>query len=379
MKSEFYIWTIIILWLFLLLFIRPVNYDEAYYSVSSKHITEGMLPYRDFMFHHMPLMPFIYACASPEGINALIFGRILSIIFLISSALILKSILKQVGFSSLWRNIFLVFFFGNAFLIDWMIPIRIYVLSVFLLSCACYFFCKYISGNNFYFISFCGFFFSLLFLSKIVYAASIACTFLFLFWLKLSTPPRKEFKPIIYFSAGIMLPLILFYIVFHNHLDVWYADVIEVNLHLKSNYSQPWDTYKLFLPFIFPQNLILIAIILLSGFKYSNFEKFLIVNVFAVITIHVFTMHLSEYLSLIIPLLILLTVLRFEKFMESPFIQMLHLKRLGLMLLIIYLLLMPFSVSHFKHLLEQRKLTLNAVELQQFNSQLSSHEMYSVY
>ncbi|MEN8184892.1 MAG: hypothetical protein ABFS46_20415, partial [Myxococcota bacterium] len=41
--------------------LRPVDGDEGYYLMAARLVLEGGVPYRDFFFPQMPLLPYVYA------------------------------------------------------------------------------------------------------------------------------------------------------------------------------------------------------------------------------------------------------------------------------------------------------------------------------
>jgi len=128
--------------------IRPVNPDEPYYTISSSLVMEGKAPYIDFLFHHMPLTIYIYSVISNYGYWSLVLGRFLSVIFIfISFFLIYTNFIQSLNDKKL-IFLFTILFFTNGFFLDWTSVIRVYSLSILLLTSGIIFFHFYITKEN---------------------------------------------------------------------------------------------------------------------------------------------------------------------------------------------------------------------------------------
>src|ERR1041384_3200396 len=105
----------IILCLLILSLIRPLNYDEAYYLISSSLLKNGNLPYTDFIFHQPPFILIPYILVPDSGFLMLMGGRVLSVVMLILAFFIFrKSFPKTVEEENKPRlNIFAILFFLN--------------------------------------------------------------------------------------------------------------------------------------------------------------------------------------------------------------------------------------------------------------------------
>ncbi len=60
--------------------LRPVDGDEGYYSYASILVMKGWVPYRDFLYQQLPLLPYVYgawmtlfgpSCTGTRGVSCL--------------------------------------------------------------------------------------------------------------------------------------------------------------------------------------------------------------------------------------------------------------------------------------------------------------------
>ncbi len=131
---------------------------------------------------------------------------------------------------------------------------------------------------------------------------------------------------------------------------------------------------KLILFFLLPQNMLLLVMLIVSGFRYSLFEKFLTLNIAAYFLIHIPTQMLPEYLSNITPLFLLLVLLRYEKFEVSITQKFKSSARVRLAIIILYIILIPFGIAHLKHILEDRPLMPNPIQIYSISKTINSLE-----
>jgi hypothetical protein len=66
---------------FVFLFYGKLNMDESWYLYASKLVYQGRLPYRDFAFTQMPLLPYVYGLAQFMFGQGLLVGRATSLFF----------------------------------------------------------------------------------------------------------------------------------------------------------------------------------------------------------------------------------------------------------------------------------------------------------
>lgn len=394
MRKNAYLIVFFILFALSFSLIRPLNYDEPYYLLCSSFILDNLLPYQDFFFQHMPLMLYIYAPFSGIGIYSLVLGKIISVTFLVASGMILLSFLKRKNYNNCILRAFILLFFLNSFLLDWMTIIRVYAISTFLFVSAVMSFGNYLEekkSDKFVFIT--AFLFSILSLSKIVFFANLILYVGYVFWARIKISKDINLSFVISLTIGILLPYIFFIILYWKNLDRFYSFVIEANFLIKSclQPSTLPNIYKPFLFFVLPQNLILCVIVLFSGFQFNRFEKFVIANCVLYFVMHLFTLLHLEYSISITPFLILLASMRFEKFIHNitSLIKTANLRiNLIAVTISIYIFCIPFSLPHLRYLLERKDLLPNVFELNKINNMvntvnantvLTSWEGYSIY
>jgi hypothetical protein len=356
---------------------RPVNADEGYYMLSASKILQMQIPYIDFRFHHMPLMIYVYSLVSDFGYWSLVFGRLLSILFtFITAALIYKFLSRQIS-NTIVPRLFLVLYFCNAFFIDWAITVKIYSVSSMIFTLAVLTFFRVVEKEEVQenlFIS--ALLFSLLLMTRIVFIANLLVFIAFGLLALNRVRSERKLKPILLMGGGMLLPILIFFLYFKNNLGVVYSNVIEEPSMIKSYLQLSYLTaiFKLLLYFLLPQNLLLLAIVLLSGFKCSLFEKFLAFNLIAYFVIHLPTQMLPEYLSNITPIFLMLVMLRYEKF-EANIKKMLKYKpNLRFAFIFLYLTFLPFGIAHIKHIIQNRPLMPNPLQLYGISSRINSLE-----
>ncbi len=357
-------------------FFRPINTDEGYYVASGEMITEGEIPYRDFIFHQMPLSIYVYSFVSNLNFWSLVSGRILSVVMLILSFLIFSSIVRQ-EFSYKEYIVFVLMFFLNSFFIDWAVLIRIYSLSALLLSSGVYYFYRF-SGDRkkSYYLFLSVFSFSLLVFTKITFIFNLLIVIFFVVFVMIRYDRKKLLGNVFITLLAAAGPFAVFILIFGKSYEELYFNVYHVNMIAKEHIDAPFTTnfVKFFRFFILPQNLIIITIISFSGFKYSLFEKFLIANVMGFVLVHIPSRMLMEYLSSVTPLIILLSSLRYKQFELnlSRIVRTLSSKRILVSVMLLYLISIPFGIVHLRYLLQGKELYMNPVQLYYFEQKVNS-------
>lgn len=373
-------------------FFSPVNIDEGYYIASAQEVSEGKMLYKDFIFHQMPLTIYVYFVVSDFGFWSLALGRALSVLMISLSCLLLLSIVKKLSNNNA-IFIFFIFYFLNSFLIDWSILIRIYALSILFLSLGVFCFNRFLStqyNSTYLFLSVLSF--SLLVITKVTFISIYLVLILFIILAIIKYDKKNSYKNIIIAFIASVIPALIFMLFFGKYLEEFYFNVFTVNFITKEHVDPPFvsSLLKYFSFFLLPQNLVLLAVILISGFKFTFFEKFLIVNILCFTLIHISSRMLMEYLSSITPLLILFSCLRYQKFADKIMTKYRYFsaKRIYIYLVILYILSAPFSITHLKNIIEGTELLMNPIQLYSFeqrinslkgNTVLSSWEGYSIF
>jgi len=368
----------IIIFFILLSFVvlRPLNHDETYYLISSKAmLLEGKTPYVDFIFHQMPLIIFAYMPVSVLGYWSLPAGRILSCLFLIASYFILLKTFKS-KFNGRQVFLFTILFWFNMFLIDWAVTVKIYSLSILLISTGIYFYSRYLDKfsdwRHLFLSSLC---FSMLVLTKIAFTANYLVLVIYTIYYFYS---NKGDRKITYVIGSLLTPIIFcvifFFILFGTNFERLYFNLFEINIIYKylTSFSEDVLIYALF--FILPQNFIILFLMLFSLYNLDKVKIFLLLNIVAFLIINLTTRLLMEYNTSILPLMIILAVFGFENFMHQlkKILRNVSSLKFAIVLLIIYCISSPFSIYHIKQFISSGKLPLNPVELYYFNKKIDS-------
>ncbi len=371
--------------------IRPVNIDESYYISTAQNILEGRVLYTDFMFHQMPLSVYLFSIISDFDFWSLISGRLFSVILIFYSGFLLINVAKKKAGSNV-VTLFMILFFINSFFIDWAILIRIYSLSVILLSAGIYFYDKYLNNNNqFSNLIFSLLSFVLLVYTKVTFIALYVIFIIFILTLK-NNGKKVLFKTLLLSILYSVLPLLIFLLLFGRYLEEFYFNVFTINFITKENIDIAFipGLIKFLTYFLLPQNLILLMIIVFSGIVYSKFEKFLLLNIISYLLISIFTRILPEYMVSISPIIILLACIRFSKFAVNINTKFSHVSvnRVFTLTIILYIFSVPFGIIHIKNIIEGHELMMNPLQLYSFEKQinglngntvLSSWEGYSIF
>jgi hypothetical protein len=355
---------------------RPINHDETYYLVSSQMLVEeGKLPYLDFVFHQMPLMILVYAPVSVLSFWGLIFGRVLSCLFIISSFyLLFKTIQNRINKHQ--KLLFFSLFWFNLFLFDWGVPIKVYAFSIFLISLALFYYSKYISDiHNLMYLFITALLFSLLIFTKISFAVNYLV--LFLFTLYITYPLRKDIGYAKVFAALVspfLAGVVIFILIFQSKLDLLYFNLIYIN-SLYKDLVPFLLNLRSFLPFfILPQNLILTVMALFSIHKVDKFRAFLMLNVISYILINIPTRMLAEYGASILPLIIILAVFGYDEMLlilKKTFEKISPEKGI-LWLVMVYCFISPLSLYQIRQIIFREKTSISPLELHSFVQSLDS-------
>jgi len=374
-KSPKYIYFIAGLILAIFIIYRPLNHDETYYLASSKIMfQEGKLPYKDFIFHQMPAILFIYMPVALLDIWGLIIGRLISSILLFFSFLIFLKTFKK-DFQNKYI-IFLILFWLNLFLIDWAVTVKIYSLSVFLFSCGIFYYMKYLDNpNEWKYLLFSSMFFSVLVLTKVVFLANYFVLVFYTLYLFYSDRSKQKLINIIIVTVlPLSICIFLFALLCGTSLDRLYFNLFEINLIYK-NLSPFWQDFQVFcLFFAIPQNFLLVLTALFSLNKTNRISVFLLFNIVIFLLAHFPSRLLMEYNTTILPLIIILAVLGYDNFV-TKLSQIFRIKsqlKLAIILLVLYILVSPLSIYHIKQKITRDHLPLNPLELFDFNQKINA-------
>jgi hypothetical protein len=131
-------WHVILIVILQLLFLVPLAFnriiagDEGFYLIAAKEVSQGALPYIDFFYPQMPLLPFVYGSwmevfgaswKSARLLSALLTSLLGGLLFLRLSDL----------YSKRWGYIGVGLFASSQFVFPWYITAKTYALSTLLL------------------------------------------------------------------------------------------------------------------------------------------------------------------------------------------------------------------------------------------------------
>jgi hypothetical protein len=115
---------------------RLIDGDEGFYLMASKSIWEGKMPYRDFFFTQMPLLPLVYGLWFQIAGTTWIAARVLSALFTtILGTVMYVHVSKETG---KWAAglVTVVLFVSSTHVFAWMPIVKTYALSTLLLFLA---------------------------------------------------------------------------------------------------------------------------------------------------------------------------------------------------------------------------------------------------
>lgn len=117
--------------------VRIIAPDDGYYALAARLVIQGRLPYLDFFYPQMPLLPYVYGAWIYIFGNSWIGVRLLSSIFVIALAwLVFKKTEQELGTRCGYIATSLLIF--NPLVIFWFQIVQTYALSSFLLFASYY-------------------------------------------------------------------------------------------------------------------------------------------------------------------------------------------------------------------------------------------------
>jgi 4-amino-4-deoxy-L-arabinose transferase-like glycosyltransferase len=114
---------------------RPLDPDEGAYAIASRLVLDGELPYVDFVFTQMPLLPFVYGGwlgVAGESWGAM---RLLSVLIALATAIVLVVLVTR-RFGRTLGLVVAVLYPLTTGVYSWHTTAKTYALSSFLLVCA---------------------------------------------------------------------------------------------------------------------------------------------------------------------------------------------------------------------------------------------------
>jgi hypothetical protein len=335
-------------------------------------------------------MIFVYIPVSFYGIGSLFLGRIYSAVLLMAAYLLIDIFFIKPKYGNKYHYIFLLLFFLNSFLINWTTVIKLYSLSILLLTAALVFFYRFIINpykpkKN---VFFCFLSLSLLSLTRIVFIINLLI-FLSAFVFFLLKQKSGKLQLINICLSGMIIPYIYPVIVYFNHFQIVYDNIVTANTILREKFDNLIPGYFEMTAFFFlPQNLMLL-IIAFTIRRFDFFEKVILVNILLFFIVHLNTLMYAEYLTPVLPLMFILAIRKWDGFLEKSRIIRRYTVKMKIKLIIIaYIVFIPLGITYLKHPFEGGKFMFNPLQLKSLLSEvntikgtyiLSGWEGYSVY
>jgi hypothetical protein len=194
---------------------RFIDADEGFYLLASRLVFQHEMPYRDFLYTQMPLLPYVYGLWMQIVGMSWLSGRCLSA-FLTSTLSVLLFIQICHQMKRWAAGICGVLLFASSTLIfGWMPLAKTYVLSSVLLFSSYMIVSRFSSGSPKWLL-FCGG--VLLGLSVEVRLYFAALLPLFLLWIYLSREVATKRRALSYFGAGFLVAMLpaAYFLVFHH-------------------------------------------------------------------------------------------------------------------------------------------------------------------
>jgi len=131
------LWTAATLLLCGAVWLVPLNQDEGWYLLAARRVWQGLIPYKDFTFTQGPVLPFVYAPATPlVRAFGLLGGRLLQVLFSLATLAVLRRNLDERDFP------LLLALFCIPFQMQFLLTIKTYALAALFLSLGAHFWLK---------------------------------------------------------------------------------------------------------------------------------------------------------------------------------------------------------------------------------------------
>lgn len=200
---------------------RIVGGDEGFYLIAAKEVAHGALPYVDFFYPQMPLLPLVYGVwmdlVGASWSSARVFSAgltaMVGVVLFIRLALL---------FSKRWAYVGVLLFATSQFVFPWYVIAKTYALSTLLLFGAYVVFAHACNCLSAY--AFCA---AGLLLGLAVNTRLFFCAVIVVFVLEVLRLPRKQrWTAVLYFSLGIgVTTLALIYFMMVAFESFWFSNV----------------------------------------------------------------------------------------------------------------------------------------------------------
>jgi len=132
-----FLWTATALLLFGATWLVPLNQDEGWYLLAARRVSQGRLPYIDFTYTQGPVLPFVYALATPlVQAGGLLGGRLVQVLLSLATLAVLRRNLDRRDFP------LAVALFCVPFHLQFSLTVKTYALAGLFLSLGAHFWFK---------------------------------------------------------------------------------------------------------------------------------------------------------------------------------------------------------------------------------------------
>jgi hypothetical protein len=100
-------------------FLRLIDGDEGFFLVASRLVSEGLRPYRDFLFIHAPMVPYVFGTVFKVFRPDWYAARFLSGVVAVGSGLILFDHLRRTTGKPSWGVLGAILYAGNGLVLGW--------------------------------------------------------------------------------------------------------------------------------------------------------------------------------------------------------------------------------------------------------------------
>jgi len=115
--------------LLLFVFFRYIDADEGLYLMAVYQVWEGKIPYLDFVYVQMPLLPYLYSFVSHSGFLSLTEARMISVLLSVFLGFLLFSFARRIS-KDIKIPLFLFFLYAfNGLILTWNSVVKTYAFS----------------------------------------------------------------------------------------------------------------------------------------------------------------------------------------------------------------------------------------------------------
>lgn len=266
-------WTVLLLQLCLLLvfvFFRLIDYDEGSYLSAARLVREGNLPYIDFFYPQMPLLPYAYSSVSHLGFPSIYWGRLISALTgLLLSIAVFQFLLKFSREAGL--SLFLFFLYSlNGLTINWHSVVKTLAFSDLFAFLSFFCFAFYLSrgaDKAHLRILLSGIFIGLAFNFRLIFIFLLVIQGLLILFLSTTTNSKSRMYHVLILCLGAVLPsLPAVYLFIREPFSFAFGNVgyhlVWGNLVIKMKLITKLFTLSKFL--FYPQNLLILSVAVLG-------------------------------------------------------------------------------------------------------------------